>query len=178
MSKQGRVPDSGHDDSAYGGNQMKRPGFDVSSKDVEDPMKDVMLPPDLQINRRGVGKFAQLSGTAPVSSCTVMTVNMIANVNKHNSLGPWHSCVSAGTWVHAGYHLGTTIAVPAAVLPLPYAFSQLTWAPGIIALLLAIGTTTYSSYVLAGLFNWNGKVYYRYRDLVRSIFGEFIAASS
>ena len=91
-----------------------------------------------------------------------------------------HACsclyfnVPAGTWVHAGYHLGTTIAVPAAVLPLPFAFSQLTWGPGLIALLLAIGTTTYSSYILAGLFNWNGKVYYRYRDLVRSIFGELL----
>ena len=85
--------------------------------------------------------------------------------------------VFAGTWVHAGYHLGTTIAVPAAVLPLPFAFSQLTWAPGLIALLLAIGTTTYSSYILAGLFNWNGKVYYRYRDLVRSIFGKSSSCS-
>ena len=64
MSKQGRAsgPDSGHDDSAYGGNQMKRPGFDVSSKDVEDPMKDVTLAPDLQINRRGVGKQAVHTG--------------------------------------------------------------------------------------------------------------------
>ena len=78
----------------------------------------------------------------------------------------------AGSWLSAGYHMGTTIAVPAAVLPLPYAFSQLSWAPGIIALLLATCTTYYSSMLLAGLYNWNGEVYYRYRDLVRSIFGE------
>ena len=70
--------------------------------------------------------------------------------------------------------MGTTIAVPAAVLPLPYAFSQLSWAPAVIALLLATATTYYSSILLAGLFNWNGEVYYRYRDLVRSIFGELL----
>lgn len=52
---------AGHDDSAYAGNQMKREdgkAFGVSSKDVEDPMKNVELAPDLQINRRGVGKVA------------------------------------------------------------------------------------------------------------------------
>ena len=50
---------AGHDDSAYAGNHMKRAddkAFDVSSKDIEDPMKDVDLDPDLQINRRGVGE--------------------------------------------------------------------------------------------------------------------------
>lgn len=68
--------------------------------------------------------------------------------------------------------MGTTIAVPAAILPLPFAFSQLGWAPAIIALLLGTATTYYASMLLAGLFNWNGEKYYRYRDLVRSIFGE------
>ena len=97
---------------------------------------------------------------------------MTLKLLNHHACSCLYFNVHAGTWVHAGYHLGTTIAVPAAVLPLPFAFSQLTWGPGLIALLLAIGTTTYSSYILAGLFNWNGKVYYRYRDLVGSIFGE------
>lgn len=68
--------------------------------------------------------------------------------------------------------MGTTIAVPAAILPLPFAFSQLGWAPAIIALLLGTVTTYYASMLLAGLFSWNGEKYYRYRDLVRSIFGE------
>ena len=68
--------------------------------------------------------------------------------------------------------MGTTIAVPAAILPLPFAFSQLGWAPAIIALLLGTATTYYASMLLAGLFSWNGEKYYRYRDLVKSIFGE------
>lgn len=79
---------------------------------------------------------------------------------------------SAGSWLSAGYHMGTTIAVPAAILPLPFAFSQLGWAPAIIALLLGTVTTYYASMLLAGLFSWNGEKYYRYRDLVKSIFGE------
>ena len=81
--------------------------------------------------------------------------------------------LSAGSWFSAGYHMGTTIAVPAAILPLPYAFSQLSWGPAIIALLLGTCTTYYSSWLLAGLFNWNGQTYYRYRDLVKSIYGMF-----
>ena len=81
--------------------------------------------------------------------------------------------LSAGSWFSAGYHMGTTIAVPAAILPLPYAFSQLSWGPAIIALLLGTCTTYYSSWLLAGLFNWNGQTYYRYRDLVKSIYGRF-----
>ena len=68
--------------------------------------------------------------------------------------------------------MGTTIAVPAAILPLPFAFSQLGWAPAIIALVLGTATTYYASMLLASLFSWNGEKYYRYRDLVKSIFGE------
>lgn len=68
--------------------------------------------------------------------------------------------------------MGTTIAVPAAILPLPFAFSQLGWAPAIIALVLGTVTTYYASMLLASLFSWNGEKYYRYRDLVKSIFGE------
>ena len=48
-----------HDDSAYAGTHMKREdanAFGISAKDVEDPIKDVDVAPDLQINRRGVGE--------------------------------------------------------------------------------------------------------------------------
>lgn len=70
--------------------------------------------------------------------------------------------------------MGTTIAVPAAILPLPFAFSQLGWAPAVIALVLGTVTTYYASMLLASLFSWNGEKYYRYRDLVNSIFGESV----
>lgn len=86
--------------------------------------------------------------------------------------------VITGSWFSAGYHMGTTIAVPAAILPLPYAFSQLSWGPAIIALLLGTCTTYYSSWLLAGLFNWNGQTYYRYRDLVKSIYGKLSISDS
>lgn len=67
--------------------------------------------------------------------------------------------------------MGTTIAVPAAILPLPFAFSQVGWAPAITALLLGTVITYYASMLLASLFSWNGGTYYTYRDLVQSIFG-------
>ena len=77
---------AGHDDSAYAGNHMQRAddkAFGVSSKDVEDPMKDVDLAPDLQINRRGVGE--------------VLTANAVKchNVWRNNALLPYgiaHTC--------------------------------------------------------------------------------------
>lgn len=67
--------------------------------------------------------------------------------------------------------MGTTIAVPAAILPLPFAFSQVGWAPAIIALLLGTVITYYASMLLASLSSWNGGTYYTYKDLVQSIFG-------
>ena len=81
------------------------------------------------------------------------------------------ACCPTGSWLSAGYHLGTTIAVPVAILPLPFAFSQLGWEAGIIALLLGTCTTYYASIRLASLFNWDGQTYYRYRDLAKSVYG-------
>lgn len=100
----------------------------------------------------------------------------------------------------AGYHLSTTIATPAAYAPLPFAFAALTWPGGIITLMAGIIVTLYCSYILvspplsrlllmlayetlawvdeqcnydlqAGLNEWNGVRYYRYRDLTASIYG-------
>ena len=66
--------------------------------------------------------------------------------------------------------MGTTIAVSTAILPLPFAFSQVGWAPAITALLLGTVITYYASMLFASLFSWNGGAYYMYRDLVQSIF--------
>jgi len=79
--------------------------------------------------------------------------------------------IGKGTWYHAGYHLSTTIATPAAYAPLPFAFAALTWSGGIITLLAGLVVTFYCSCILAGLNEWNGIRYYRYRDLSASILG-------
>lgn len=53
-------------------------------------------------------------------------------------------CSPAGTWYHAGYHLATTIATPAAYAPLPWAFAMLTWPGGIIAFVIGTAVTWYN----------------------------------
>lgn len=81
--------------------------------------------------------------------------------------------VGAGSWLEAGYHLATTIATPAAYAPLAFAFASLTWAGGLIWLLLGIAVTWYCSLLLASLNGWDGNRYLRYRDLSYSIWGPF-----
>jgi hypothetical protein len=51
-----------------------------------------------------------------------------------------------GNWYHAGYHLATTIATPAAYAPLPWAFAMLTWPGGIIAFVIGTAVTWYNRY--------------------------------
>lgn len=52
--------------------------------------------------------------------------------------------LTLGTWYHAGYHLATTIATPAAYAPLPWAFAMLTWPGGIIAFVIGTAVTWYN----------------------------------
>lgn len=85
---------AGHDDSAYAGNHMKRldgKAFGVSSNDVEDPVKDVDVAPDLQINRRGVGKEGCISIALKKSASTSLgRAGLPANLRHHVSLP--HNC--------------------------------------------------------------------------------------
>ncbi|KAK3153704.1 hypothetical protein QOZ80_2BG0180040 [Eleusine coracana subsp. coracana] len=59
-----------------------------------------------------------------------------------------------GTWLHAAFHVATTIATPAAYAPLPFAVASLGWP-------------------LASLWQWNGKKHTTYRQLAKSIFGHW-----
>lgn len=52
--------------------------------------------------------------------------------------------VHCSTWYHAGYHLATTIATPAAYAPLPWAFAMLTWPGGILAFVIGTIVTWYN----------------------------------
>ncbi|KAJ7528649.1 hypothetical protein O6H91_15G012200 [Diphasiastrum complanatum] len=53
---------------------------------------------------------------------------------------------SKGTWLHAGFHLTTSIASPS-LLSLPFAFAGLGWGPGMTALVVS-ATVTFYSYCL------------------------------
>ncbi|CAM6001656.1 unnamed protein product [Sphagnum balticum] len=55
---------------------------------------------------------------------------------------------SKGTWLHAGYHLTTAIAAPS-LLSLPYAFSFLGWAPGLLAITICGLVSSYAYCLLS-----------------------------
>ena len=59
----------------------------------------------------------------------------------------------------------------AGVLGLPYAFSYLGWAGGLLLLLLAGGVSLYTSALMAALHDLNGVRHNRYRDLGEAIIG-------
>ena len=59
------------------------------------------------------------------------------------------------------------------VLALPYTFSYLTWAGGLIALSLSASISLYTSYLLAALhLDDSGVRHNRYLDLARAVLGE------
>ncbi|CAB4291595.1 unnamed protein product [Prunus armeniaca] len=76
-----------------------------------------------------------------------------------------------GTWKHAAFHMATTIATPAAYAPLPFALASLGWPLGVSSLVAATLATWYSSFLIASLWNWDGKKHVTYRHLAQSIFG-------
>ncbi|KAH9327074.1 hypothetical protein KI387_007252, partial [Taxus chinensis] len=76
-----------------------------------------------------------------------------------------------GTWIHAAFHVATTIATPAAYAPLPFALASLTWSAGVVSLVNGTLVTWYSSFLVASLWKWNGIQHTTYRKLAHSIFG-------
>ncbi|KAJ7189578.1 hypothetical protein O6H91_08G108600 [Diphasiastrum complanatum] len=80
---------------------------------------------------------------------------------------------SKGNWVHAGYHLTTSIAGPG-ILSLPFAFATLGWGAGMFALLLAAAVTFYGYTLLSKVLEEReakGRRHLRYRELSSDILG-------
>lgn len=76
-----------------------------------------------------------------------------------------------GSWMHAAFHVATTIATPAAYAPLPSAIASLGWPGGVVSLVTGTMVTWYSSFLLASLWKWNGVQHTTYRKLAQSIYG-------
>jgi hypothetical protein len=93
----------------------------------------------------------------------------------HPAVQPTRALLArTGTWYHAGYHIATTIATPAAFAPLPWAFSRLGWTGGVISLFAATLVTYYNSMLLASLHHLGGKRNIRYSELGRKVYGELL----
>ncbi|KAK9904043.1 hypothetical protein WJX75_003267 [Coccomyxa subellipsoidea] len=93
-------------------------------------------------------------------------------IGKHGSTSPLMEIVHNDKWYHAGGHISTIIATPAAYAPLPFAFAHLGWEAGVIFLLLAGLVTWYTSLLLASLDRHDGTRHKRYCDLAGSIYGK------
>ena len=79
-----------------------------------------------------------------------------------------------GSWVHAGYHLTTSIVGPP-LLSLPYAFASLGWIGGMVFLLAGAGVTFYAYALLSLVLESkaaSGHRFVRFRDLTYHILGQ------
>ncbi|KAH8951179.1 hypothetical protein BDL97_09G013600 [Sphagnum fallax] len=79
-----------------------------------------------------------------------------------------------GTWLHAGYHLTTAIAAPS-LLSLPYAFSFLGWAPGLLAITICGLVSSYAYCLLSQVLDdcaSKGHRFYRFRELSQFVIGQ------
>ncbi|KAK8683376.1 hypothetical protein V6N13_039437 [Hibiscus sabdariffa] len=78
---------------------------------------------------------------------------------------------SKGSWMHCGYHLTTSIVAPP-LLSLPFAFTFLGWAVGIIC--LVVGALFYSYNLLSLVLEHHaqlGRRHLRFRDMANDILG-------
>ncbi|XP_051120828.1 GABA transporter 1-like isoform X2 [Andrographis paniculata] len=80
---------------------------------------------------------------------------------------------SAGSWVHCGYHLTTSIVAPA-LLSLPFAVAALGWTVGIGSLLIGAAVTFYGYNLLSLVLEHHaqlGNRHLRFRDMATAILG-------
>lgn len=78
--------------------------------------------------------------------------------------------VGRAAWPQVGFQMCTSVA-GAALLGLPYAMSLLTWAPGMIALLMGFAVTLWTSRIIARFATYGGEQHLRYRDLAGAVMG-------
>lgn len=79
----------------------------------------------------------------------------------------------AGSWLHCGYHLTTSIVAPV-LLTLPFSFTLLGWVGGVLWLTLAAVITFYSYNLLSVVLEYHaqlGRRQFRFRDMARDILG-------
>lgn len=89
----------------------------------------------------------------------------------HNS-GVYDTC-NAAKWWHAAFH-STCAIVGAGVLGLPYAFSYLGWAAGLVTLITLTAISFYTSWLLAQLHEYNGARFDTYREIGESVWGKIL----
>lgn len=88
----------------------------------------------------------------------------------------WMNVSTAGSWIHSGYHLTTSIVAPA-LLSLPYAFASLGWASGIMCLVVGAVVTFYSYNLISLVLEHHAELghrHLRFRDMAHDILGTYL----
>jgi len=86
-----------------------------------------------------------------------------------------HDGHGAGSWLHCGYHLTTSIVAPP-LLSLPFAFAALGWTAGITCLVIGAAVTFYSYNLISRVLEHHaqqGRRQLRFRDMATDILGQF-----
>ncbi|KAK6144244.1 hypothetical protein DH2020_021064 [Rehmannia glutinosa] len=81
--------------------------------------------------------------------------------------------LDAGSWIHSGYHLTTSIVAPP-LLSLPFAFASLGWTAGVLCLVIGAVVTFYSYNLLSLVLEHHAQLghrHLRFRDMANDILG-------
>ncbi|XP_022730614.1 GABA transporter 1-like [Durio zibethinus] len=100
-------------------------------------------------------------------------VKQVSQQQKEIDAGALFVLKSKGSWVHCGYHLTTSIVAPP-LLSLPFAFTFLGWAAGILCLVIGALVTFYSYNLLSLVLEHHaqlGRRHLRFRDMANDILG-------
>ncbi|XP_039122265.1 LOW QUALITY PROTEIN: GABA transporter 1-like [Dioscorea cayenensis subsp. rotundata] len=119
---------------------------------------------DNNIEQVKVGSAAAVA--APTSSFEM-------DGSKRTDAGALFVLKSKGTWMHAGYHLTTSIVAPS-ILSLPYAFVKLGWACSVIFLFIGALVSFYNYNLVCLVLEHeskNGRRQLRFRDMGSDILG-------
>ncbi|KAK6138432.1 hypothetical protein DH2020_027807 [Rehmannia glutinosa] len=79
--------------------------------------------------------------------------------------------LDAGSWIHSGYHLTTSIVAPP-LLSLPFAFASLGWTAGVVCLVIGAVVTFYSYNLLSLVLEHHAQLghrHLRFRDMANDI---------
>ncbi|OMO58305.1 Amino acid transporter, transmembrane [Corchorus capsularis] len=115
-------------------------------------------------------------GTLPPNSKSVgedAKLSQLQNDNDQLDAGALFVLKSKGSWLHCGYHLSTSIVAPP-LLSLPFAFTFLGWAAGILCLVIGAMVTFYSYNLLSLVLEHHaqlGRRHLRFRDMANDILG-------
>ncbi|RZR85144.1 hypothetical protein BHM03_00012087, partial [Ensete ventricosum] len=128
-------------------------------------------PTSMAVEEKKVAVDGSANGHAAAAAVTVSSTFFVSDTLLYRQ-------TAAGSWLHCGYHLTTSIVAPA-LLSLPFAFASLGWAPGVLCLVIGAAVTFYSYNLLSLVLEHHAKLgrrQLRFRDMAHDILGKYICS--